>query len=262
MINPCISLRFFMICVSHNWHPEWYLVTIDLTSLSEQTEMKVTNSLQQPSSYSLAPPRLLSCWRLATQQFASPPSFCSLIFQAAFPHKLVQYPKDISIWHIHVLSIFDTHLWFSLYYINPKIQMLWSRNDLPTAYIKLTKTITWPPQHLLADTMVQSSRFVGSVSAMEAWPIWCEENAWNNSLSMVKKSTAIFHEKCEKIFQHAFWHNIKDSRECCLQKKRNDRLIDHVPKLGQHTSKPFHLDFRFLSGATEKSGKFEAHPQF
>lgn len=106
MINPCISLRFFMICVSHNWHPEWYLVTIDLTSLSEQAEMKVTNSLQQPYSFSLAPTRLLSCWRLATQQFASPTQkvhwFSKQLFLISFPRKLVQYPKNISIWHTHV----------------------------------------------------------------------------------------------------------------------------------------------------------------
>lgn len=78
---------------------------------------------------------------------------------------------------------------------------------------------------------------------------------------MVFKYRKIFHEFA-RTSSTCVLTQIRDSRKCCLQKKRNDRLIDHVPKLGQHTSKPFHLDFRFLSGATEKSGKFEAHPQF
>lgn len=76
-----------------------------------------------------------------------------------------------------------------------------------------------------------------------------------------KKVQQFFSRVCENIFQHAFWHKSKIPENVVLKKKRNDRLIDHVPKLGQHASKPFHLDFRFLSGATEKSGKFEAHPQ-
>ena len=88
----------------------------------QQAEMKVTNSLQQPYSFSLAQQGSFLAEDLPPSSLPRHEKKFHWFFQAAFPHKLVQYPKNISIWHTHFLSMFDTNLWVSyVFTLTPKI---------------------------------------------------------------------------------------------------------------------------------------------
>ena len=145
---------------------------IEPKSLSEQTEMKGHQKLQ------LSPTRLLSCWRLATQKFACQKNRHGFrhhdftIFQLAFLISLSSTP-NISIWHTHCWCKFVAFI--VLHWTPKKLghisnEFFLKQHKHESAIHKSHPLTHHHSSHpnLLADTMVQSSRFQGSVSAMEA----------------------------------------------------------------------------------------------
>lgn len=214
----------------------------------QQTEMKVTNSLQQPYSFSLAQQGSFLAEDLPPSSLPRQPRSFT-IFQAAFPHKLVQYPKNISIWHTHAYPFLIQICGFHCTTLTQKYRFWWEPQWPLNCWNKFDQNHHSTPPNPKPTRGYHGSKFT-------VWRFSFGDGSL--AISMVAKYSNLPREMREHL-QHAFGHKSKIPENVVF--KRNG-MIDHVPKLGQHTSKPSHLDFIFLSGATEKSGKFEAHPQF